>query len=123
MMIYINALAAALVYGGWAVFANFEHGAGAWLWPSLAHAVYAFFSTLIVTKTAVFIYERVGCAWRGILLGFMGSFVVMFFIPLVIHTALNTPDLWETILPGLIWGSGYVLVFLKLTDRKKQKIV
>ncbi|MGH1376828.1 MAG: hypothetical protein ACRBCK_10835 [Alphaproteobacteria bacterium] len=112
----IIALAAALGYGSWAVFANFEHGTHAWLMAGIVQAVYAFISTLSITHVARWTFIRYKCGIKGIITGFGMSFVVMLAIPLSVHNFFGTPDIWQTILPGLIWGSIYLLGFLITLD-------
>ena len=109
-----------LVYGGWAIFANFEHGRSAWLMAGIIQGIYAFGSTLAITVVAYWAYIRIGSGIQGILCSFGLSFLVMLSIPVSIHTVAGTPDILQTILPGLIWGSGYLIAYLVLTDRKKK---
>lgn len=114
---YINATAAMVIYGGWAVFANFEHGRAAWLTAGVIQGFYAFASTLTVTVIAKKAFFKFGCGTKGLLLGFLTSFFIMLLFPLTIHTVAGTPDIIETITPGLIWGSGYLAIYLYLTQR------
>lgn len=111
-----------IIYGSWAVYANFEHGQHAWVVAGLVQGIYAFISTLTVTIAASWMYKKCGCGWRGIFIGFNFSFLIMLAIPVTVHNFANTPDILETILPGLIWGSGYLSVFLVLTERKNKNI-
>ena len=114
----LAALAAALGYGGWAVYVNYAHGMQAWAMAGALQGAYAFASTLSITHIARWVFFRYGCAYRGITAGFVASFIVMLAIPMMVHTVAGTPELWHTILPGLIWGSVYLLAFLCLLDRK-----
>ena len=113
----LNSFAAMLIYGSWAVYANFEHGAQAWKMAGAIQGVYAFFSTLSVTVVAQWVYTKCGRGWLGIVVGFLVSFVVMLTIPIAVHNLAGTPDILQTILPGLIWGSGYLILFLVLKER------
>lgn len=108
----LTALAAAIGYGGWAVYANFEHGAHAWAMAGVIQGAYAFVSTLSITHVAHKVYVKYGCKIRGIITGFFMSFIIMLAIPLVVHNIAHTPNIWQTILPGLIWGSIYLIGFL-----------
>lgn len=121
MVIFFNAFAALIVYGAWASYANFEHGAQAWIMAGSVQAVYAFFSTFFITKSAQFMYKKTGCGFSGVVYGFVSSFFIMFTIPLSIHSYVGTPDLIETILPGLIWGALYIVFFLALMEKKRLK--
>ena len=113
----INAVLAMVIYGTWAAYANAEHGRDIALTAGAVQASYAFASTLSVSVCALWAYQRFGRGGYGILLGFGCSFALMLAIPLFIHTLLGTPELWLTILPGLIWGSMYIVVFLLLKER------
>lgn len=114
----LNAFAAMIVYGAWAVYANFEHGAHAWQMAGTVQGIYAFISTLTVTVIAQWMYTKCGFGAFGILMGFCASFSVMLAFPLSIHSLVGTPDILQTILPGLVWGSGYLISFLLLKEKK-----
>jgi hypothetical protein len=118
---FLAAVAAAIVYGGWAIYANYEHGAHAWTMAGIVQASYAFISTLTITHIAHWAFLRTGGGSRGITTGFVASFIVMAAIPITVHTIAMTPDILQTILPGLIWGSLYLLGFLIASDKKHQK--
>ncbi|MEN1727225.1 MAG: hypothetical protein AAGJ52_02185 [Pseudomonadota bacterium] len=115
------ALLAAVGYGAWAAYANHEYGLETAVMAGTVQAVYAFLSTLSVTHVARWIFFRFGCAIKGIAAGFLASFVVMLLFPLVVHRLAGTPDLWQTILPGLIWGSVYLLGYLVAVDRRERQ--
>ena len=117
----LTALAAALAYGGWAVFANYEHGLDIAVPSGLIQGIYAFLSTLTITIVAQKVFVKYNCGIRGVLTGFSLSFVVMLAFPFVVHRLNGTPDIWETILPGLIWGSIYLLGFLVTLEVKQRK--
>ena len=108
----VNAVIAALVYGSWAAFANYEHGLFAWSKAAIIQALYAFASTLSVSVLAQKIYEYFKGTWRALAFGFFGSFALMITIPFTIHWIAMTPDIIETIAPGPIIGSFYLMGFL-----------
>ena len=83
----------------------------------VGQGVYAFASTWLVTATAQQLITRFGYHLRGLLLSFLITFALMLSIPLLLHTLLQTADIWEAILPGLIWGSGYIILILRLDLR------
>lgn len=116
--ILLTALAAGIGYGGWAVFANYEHGPHAYLMAGIIQALYAFASTLSITHIAHWTCQKCNHGLTGITIGFAASFIIMLAIPLTIHKLAGTPDLWETILPGLIWGSIYLMSYLISVDVK-----
>lgn len=125
----LTALAAGIGYGGWAVYANFHHDMQVWLLAGTVQAVYAFFSTLCITHVARWVFLKHQCGIRGGLAGFGMSFLVMLAIPLMVHHTLGTPEIRQTILPGLIWGSIYLIGFLisldynmRILPARKEKI-
>ena len=109
---FLTALAAGIVYGGWAVYANYDHPPHTWIMAGIIQATYAFISTLSITHVARKTFEKHDCGIKGIMAGFMMSFIVMLAIPLSVHSFFETPNIWKTMLPGLIWGSIYLLSFL-----------
>lgn len=119
--ILLNSVAALLAYGGWAVFANYEHGMQAWLTAGIVQGCYAFAATYSITSVAQWIYIKAGRGKTGIAAGFGASFLVMLSLPLTIHTLVHTPDIWETILPGLVWGSIYLIGYLYLKEIQEKK--
>lgn len=114
----LNATAALLLYGGWAVYANFEHGQKAWLTAGLVQGVYAFLSTLCVTLVALNIYRRYHGGFRGMAAGFSVGFGVMLVIPWAVHSVAGTPNKLHTVLPGLIWGTVYLGAILYLHSKQ-----
>jgi len=117
----LTALAAALGYGGWAVYANYDHGIHASVVAGLIQGIYAFLSTFSITHVARKVYLKHNCKMRGIIVGFLMSFIIMLAIPLTVHSIFGTPNMWKTIMPGLIWGSIYLAGFLILTEHKRLK--
>ncbi len=118
LSILSTAILAAVIYGSWAGFTNSEHGFSLWIKAALAQGVYAFISTLSITHIAKFVFLKFKCGLAGIATGFLASFFVMIAIPLLVHNAVGTPDIWEAILPGMIWGSIYLAGFLISLDVK-----
>lgn len=111
------AILAFLIYGSWAGWVNSEYGLAITLRAGLGQGIYAFFSTWVVTAVARKILYKYGLNWKGMLISFLVTFLVMLAFPVVIHNILMTPDIIEAILPGLIWGSGYIAVVIWLTRK------
>ena len=97
-----------IIYGSWAAWVNSEYGIEVSLRAGLGQGIYAFFSTWFVTAVARNMLARYGAGWFGKAISFTTAFLVMLAFPAVIHNVLRTPDIIEAILPGLIWGSGYI---------------
>jgi len=113
----LAATLAFLIYGSWAGWVNSEYGLAITLRAGLGQGIYAFFSTWVVTAVARRILYQYGLNWKGMFISFLVTFLVMLAFPVVIHNILMTPDIIEAILPGLIWGSGYIAVVIWLTRK------
>lgn len=120
-IIFLSAILAAIIYGGWAAYANYSHGFNASVMASAVQAIYAFTSTFIVGRIAEKVYVRFGCGFKGITVGFIIAFLVMLIIPIAVHLLAGTPEIIMTILPGLIWGALYIIGFLSLIERNRKK--
>ncbi len=114
-------LLAALVFGGWAAFVNREYGPIVTLRSGMGQATYALFSTWIVSRTVVNVFSFAGRGVQGVLCSFVVSFLLMISIPLAIHYALATPEIFNAILPGIVWGSGYVATYLWVLSRDSRR--
>lgn len=110
------ALAAGLGYGGWAVYANFGHGMQAASMAGMVQGIYASALTGCITKVARWAFLKYNGGIRGGLAAFGLSFLLMLATPLAVHSAAGTPEIGQTILPGLIWGSIYLIGFLCSLD-------
>lgn len=106
------ALLAAVIYGSWAAYSNIEYTSQVMIRAGLGQGLYAFFSTWLVSYVAVTVHRKITGDKMAIAIAFMASFFVMLWIPITIHTLLKTPDMWQAITPGLIWGSGYIAALL-----------
>lgn len=116
-------LIAAIVFGGWAAFVNSEYGLFVLLRTGLGQGLYALFSTWIVSKTAADVYRFAGGKLRGFVAAFIASFMIMISIPLAIHYLLRTPEIFVAILPGIIWGSGYIAMYLWVLSKDDTTLV
>lgn len=116
-------LLAAFVFGGWAAFVNSDYGLLVSVRSGLGQAVYALFSTWIVGRTATNVFSFADGRAQGVLLSFVASFLVMLSIPLTIHYALRTPETLNAILPGMLWGSGYIATYLWILSRNPREII
>ena len=106
-----------LIYGVWAAFVNLDHGNEMALRAGLGQGAYAFVSTWLVTGAARELLARLGYHTLALVLSFLITFSLMLSIPLLLHALLGTVDVWEAILPGLIWGSGYIIFVLWIDVR------
>lgn len=120
---YVAPILAALIYGVWAGWVNAEHGNHIALRVGIIQAVYAFVSTLTVAEAAKWMYRKLSPSLLHLTLTFFATFGVMLGFPLVVHYLAMTPDILEAILPGLLWGSLYILVLLISLDMQARPLV
>jgi len=78
----------------------------------LGQGTYAFVSTWLVTHSARKLLVTVGANLQGLLISFVLTFAVMLVLPLTLHQLFGTMNIWAAILPGLLWGGGYIAVAL-----------
>jgi len=114
-------IAAAVFFGSWAAIVNSAYGPAVMSRAGIGQGLYAFAATWLVTHAACSLYRRAGGRIRGWLAGFGMSFVVMLLVPLAIHGILGTPEVIVALLPGLLWGCGYVSVLLTNLERATRR--
>jgi len=114
-------LFAAIVFGNWAAYVNSEYGLLVSVRSGLGQGVYALFATWIVTRTAASAFSFGGGGAHGFATGFVASFLLMISLPLTIHHVLGTPEVLGAILPGVLWGSGYIAAYLWFLSRRAQE--
>lgn len=114
-------IAAAILFGSWAAIVNSIYGPAVMLRSGVGQGLYALAATWLVTRTACSVYRRTGRHVRGWLAGFSASLGVMLVIPLTIHSILRTPEIVAAMLPGILWGIGYVCVLLASLSRSESR--
>jgi len=108
---------AASVFGGWAAFVNREYGLFVSMRSGMGQGIYALFSTWIVSRSAETVFSFSGSGAQAVLLSFVASFLLMISFPLTIHQVLGTPEILNAILPGILWGSGYIVTYIWFLSR------
>ena len=108
----LSGILAALVYGGWAVFVNWGDGVRIAAVTGSVQASYAFTSTLFLTYIVRQVYLKLGRALWGMVTGFMVGLTIIVSLPWALQSLVGNPNTLATILPGIIWGSIYVVGFL-----------
>ena len=119
-MVIVNAFAALIIYGGWAIVTNFQYGPGAYWLSGLAQGLYAFVSTLSITVVARYLYGlygRYGYGAQGVVAAYFSTAVLMLTVPLSLHFAVATPNILPTILPGFIGGLCYLTFIFYLMQK------
>ncbi len=117
----INAIVAGLAYGGWAYYANMDHSHEASVMAAFVQGSSSFTFTLAITWVALKLYRLRHCTKQGVVIGWLGSVFLLVTLPTLLHYVAGTPNILQTIAPGIIIGSAYLLIYL-LHYRKKQDI-
>ncbi|MEM8594426.1 MAG: hypothetical protein AAGF06_06385 [Pseudomonadota bacterium] len=110
-LLLLPSVLSAILYGGIAYYVNSEHGRHAALIAGFTQAV----ASAVVTLSAAFLMTWM-FAWPAqprlkFLSSSLGSGVIVLSVFVVIHTIMVTPNVMATILPGLIIGTSYFLLF------------
>lgn len=107
---------AALAYGGWAAFSNWEYGdLYIWLTAGLVQGTFAFVATLLLTRLVLFLR-----GWReGRLNGltvFLCCSSILLVVPALSQWFAGTPNILQSILPGAVIGHLYLLYVVCVPD-------
>ncbi|WP_132702038.1 hypothetical protein [Reinekea marinisedimentorum] len=113
----LAALAALLAYGSWAAWSNHDFGMTAATKAFAAQGSFAFAATLTLTLIAASLYRRLGKTVTALAGAFGCCFVISATVPAGLHWFIGTPNIFQSILPGLIWGSVYLLSYLLFLHR------
>lgn len=117
----VAAVLAMLVYGGWAAAVNAEHGLTIALRSGLGQGMYAFVATFVTGFLAIKTFQYFNHKKIGFILGFVFSFIIMISIPYTVHTWLETPNKWEAMSLGLVWGTLYLIWLLWMESKQSKK--
>lgn len=104
-------LLACLFYGGWAAYANAEHGNHAALMAFAVQGGFAFVSTWLLTHIVIRVVKRQPVKLNRVAI-FARCSLLLVVIPLAMHLAAGTPDIFQAMFPGLIIGNGYVWLLI-----------
>ena len=105
----ISALLAFLLWGGWALYANSDHGRMAAISSSVVQGFFSFGMTFVMVYAVSWVYHRIPegmlqmCVPSVVVCGCTGSVLYM------VHHYFGTPEIIKTILPPLIVGFGFCL--------------
>ncbi len=109
----ISAVLALIVYGSWAAFSNVSYGYNTVLIAFLIQGGYAFVSTLALGVAVIHTFRRLGSSRAARIGSFLLGFTVLCTVPAGLHVLAGTPNIVQSILPGLIWGTGYLVLLLR----------
>jgi hypothetical protein len=120
----VTALGAALLFGGWAAFANWDHGAAAVLRATLAQAGLSATSTFAAVLLLEFLFNLAEHPALRFALGALATPLCMFAAMAVVHLLAGTPRILVTIAPSLVSGSIFCVTYtagLLATARRRER--
>lgn len=89
----------------WGLWVNWEHGVTARVQVACTQGLVSFASTFVSAEVIKAISLRVGGSQvRRVFLGGGSSYVAIYGVIGVVHFIAGTPELWQTMLPGLVIG-------------------
>lgn len=106
------ATAGSVAYGGWAGFANSDHGArAAWL-AGLTQAAMSFVTTFLLTLLGDWILRRCARVWTQLAAAVLVTPAVVAVVLASVHLAARTPNVRLTILPSVVGGTVFCVAYV-----------
>ena len=108
-----------VAYGGWAVFANYDHGIAVALRSGAVQGSYSFALTLTMTLLTEWLHGTLSSPrWRAPMTIAVVC-ALMLSTAYGIHAVAGTPEIWMTILPGFAIGCVYTTVYVAGLGRER----
>ncbi len=108
---------AALVYGSWAGFSNWQYELSKVFMAALVQGSFAFAATWLLTSTVTWLMARHSETPRPILVFFQCAFLLLI-IPAGLHFLAGTPNIIQSMLPGFVIGNIYLAFLIKSLTAK-----
>lgn len=116
--IIVYGSAAAALYGGWALFANWQFGLGQAVRAAFVQAVWSFALTAVLTALTEWSMRRCRAWGRPPALAALPSLSLIWIGPVTVHTVNGTPALVSTIAPGVTIGTIFVASHVTMLAKK-----
>lgn len=132
-LIRFSPVIAFLGYGSWATYVNYEPDSDFFILSGIIQGVYAFVSTLFLKWAILLIFHQFNryqenhhydthsqkndqsiVKWRAQICTYIISLVLLIFIPVGIHLLSGTVHVVAAIAPGVLIGSVYVALILRV---------
>ena len=110
----INGIGAFVIYAVWAYFAN----DGSAVRSAFMQGSMSFLMTIFLAIMLEFIYKKATSAISAIIFALLLIWSIMA-LQAIVHYFIGTDNIFMTILPGLVLGTVYVVVYLLDLNRKK----
>lgn len=106
-------LVAGMLWGGWAFFANYEHGFTIALKALCAQGVMSFTIASFVTSLVAFFVSLPLATSVKFSLGVLVPVTIIFCLQLSIHLAAGTPNIITTIFPSVSTGGVWCFIYAR----------
>ena len=105
----VSGVAGFVVYGGWAFYANYDHGVDAAMKAAFTQGCYSFTVTLVMTLLMEALFRLLANPTLRFCVTFFGTCAVLYSTSWGVNVLAGTPEIFMTILPGVIIGTAYTL--------------
>jgi len=112
--LFISGIGAFVIYALWAYYSN----EGSAVRSAFMQGSMSFFMTIFLAIMLEFIYKKASAAISAIIFALLLIWSIMT-LQAIVHYVIGTDNIFMTILPGLLLGTVYVIVYLVDLDRKK----
>lgn len=102
--IVLSSIAAFVLYGGWAVFANWSHGLRAGLLADLAQGSMSFLSTALLTTGIEKIFAGMSAGALRYLAAATIPITLTLLLMAIVHRLAGTPEIAATMAPSILIG-------------------
>jgi hypothetical protein len=107
----IMAAIAFLAYGAWAAYANWDHGAAAYVPSALTQGVISFLVTAFLTLGMEAVFRRMRPGWARFGVTALGPQTGVAIATATAHYAVGTPEILTTMAPSLILGTLFCALY------------
>ena len=105
-------LAGFIGYGGWAWYANLDHGDFIAMRSGLVQGSYSLLLTFLMTLVTETVYAKCHRLPGAVPVTTLMISVILFVSAYTIHMFVGTPEILMTIMPGWVIGTIYTLVYI-----------
>ena len=110
-----------LLYGSWAVFANWEYGLKKSLTAGLVQGIVSFLTTTFIMLLMIWLFELGRSSLTRFLYAVTGTNAIAISGMVCAHLIVGTPDILQTILPSMVVGFSLTVVYSSARLRQEAK--
>ena len=109
--VILSAVAAFVLYGGWAILANYDHGLTKAFTAGLTQGLMSMVSTAFLTAGMEWIFAACSAGALRYFTTGLTPITLVLVIMTALHLAIGTPEVLVTMLPSAIIGIAYSMVY------------